>query len=82
MNTNKDDYPPVWDKYRNEFGELDLVAIYRDKNGGLQETGGWSTGCQYLASVGMIHPIKSRQAAAVAFATAALFDTVLKGTIL
>jgi len=65
-----------WDKYRYIKGYIDLERMYRDKNKDKIPDDIQTQGTRYLNSISMLKPITSRQVAAVAFTTAAMFDVM------
>ena len=64
-----------WDKYRDVEGYIDILEMYRSKNRNVIPECIVSPGMNYLNSIMILQPIRSRQAAALAVATAAFFDS-------
>jgi len=59
-----------WDKYRDEFGTIDLLKAFANKTNILEDHCNDSVGYKYIYDIINIQPIKSRQMAAAILVTA------------
>ena len=58
-----------WGQHRGEHGTINLVAMLEHDIPHNERTASFEAGVEYLRTVCEMHPIRSRQAAAIALAT-------------